>query len=268
MKKIAITIDFVPGSSPKSLEKVFSLDLSLQIPAGRWTCIVGPNGAGKSTLLRAMAGLPTALPVQGKVMLQGQALQSLSPPTRAQQLAWLAQDETGGLDMRVQDVVMLGRLPQQGLLGAASSQDHAACAQAMQQAKCAEFAHRLLGHLSAGQQQRVRLARALATQAKTLLLDEPLTNLDPPHQIDCVQMIRAQVAQGVTVVTVLHELPIALLADDLVLMQEGRVIHQGACQEAATHRALEAVFEGRLSVQQVMGQWVTVALPMSLLAQT
>jgi iron complex transport system ATP-binding protein len=257
MNKVAIDAVFMPTEGLKSS---FFLDLNLQIPAGRWTCIVGPNGAGKSTLLRALAGLPSSLGMNGEITLHGQALQSLSPKQRAVHQAWLAQDETGGLDMRVQDLVMLGRLPHQGLLGSVSAQDHTACQQAMQQTQCAEFADRLLGELSAGQQQRVRLARALATQAKILLLDEPLANLDPPHQIDCVKMIRAQVARGITVVSVLHELPMALLADEMVLMQGGCVVHQGACDEPATHRALEAVFERRIRVQRLQDQWVVMAV--------
>jgi iron complex transport system ATP-binding protein len=255
MKNIAINAVFMPT---KGLKQSFFLDLELYISAGRWTCIVGPNGAGKSTLLRALAGLPASEANAGEVVLQGQAQRSMSALQRAQRLAWLAQDETGGLEMRVKDLVMLGRLPQQGLLGAISAQDHAACVQAMQQAQCHEFTDRLLGELSAGQQQRVRLARALATQAKILLLDEPLANLDPPHQMDCIKMIREQVARGVTVISVLHELPMALLADEMVLMQGGRVMHQGACSDAQTHRALEQVFDQRISVQTLQGQWVVL----------
>jgi iron complex transport system ATP-binding protein len=239
-----------------SLSKCLILsDLNVDFSKGRWISIVGPNGAGKSTLLKALAGL---LSYQGQVLLHGKEIRSLPPRERAQQLAWLAQDETGALDMRVQDVVMLGRLPMLGLLGGITAQDTAACEQAMQQTQTTVFAQRLLGELSAGQQQRVRLARALATQAKVLLLDEPLANLDPPHQMDWLHAIRAQVESGVTVISVLHELPIALLSDDMLILREGGVAHYGACLDTATHRAIEAVFDQRVRVLEIDGMWTVL----------
>jgi iron complex transport system ATP-binding protein len=229
--------------------------LSLSLPQGQWISIVGPNGAGKSTLLKVLAGL---LPYGGEVWLHGQNLRHMRPRERAGQLAWLGQDESGALDQRVSDVVMLGRLPQQGLLGGISAQDWAACNSAMQRTQTLEFADRLLGELSAGQQQRVRLARVLATQAKLLLLDEPLAHLDPPHQMDWLQMIRGQVQQGVTVVSVLHELPMALLADQMLILRKGHLMHQGACNDAVTHGALERVFDRRVRVVRVEGSWAVL----------
>jgi iron complex transport system ATP-binding protein len=247
MKEVALRAINMSASLGKRL--ILS-DISVSFASGRWISIVGPNGAGKSTLLKVLAGL---LPCEGEVKLFENDLRAMPSRERAQQLAWLAQDETGALDMRVQDVVMLGRLPLQGLLGGITAQDLAACESAMQQTQTTEFKERLLGELSAGQQQRVRLARALATQAKVLLLDEPLTNLDPPHQIDWLHAIRAQVDNGTTVISVLHELPMALLADEMLIMQAGRVVYLGECSEAATHRALEAVFDQRVRVVQVEG---------------
>ena len=109
---------------------------------------------------------------------------------------------------------------------------------------------RLLGQLSGGERQRVLLARALATQADLLLMDEPLMHLDPPHQADWIAWVQDLVAQGKTVVSVLHELNVALMSDDMLILQPGgRVHYSGATQEAATHRALEAVFDHRIAVE-------------------
>lgn len=229
--------------------------LNLSLPFGRWVSIVGPNGAGKTTLLKALAGL---LPYSGELSVLGENLRNLPSRERAQQLAWLAQDETGGLDMRVKNVVMLGRLPMQGLLGSVTAKDIAACELAMLQTQTLQFKECLLGELSAGQQQRVRLARALATQAKVLLLDEPLANLDPPHQMDWQQAICEQVKRGTTVISVLHELPMALLADEMLIMQAGRIAHQGRCSDPVTHRALESVFDQRVRVLNAAGHLVVV----------
>lgn len=252
MKEIALRAESIRARIGNSL--IFER-LSLSLPQGQWISIVGPNGAGKSTLLKVLAGL---LPCEGEVLLHGNSLRHMLPRERAQQLAWLAQDESGALDQRVSDVVMLGRLPQQGLLGGISAQDRAACESAMQQTQTLEFADRLLGELSAGQQQRVRLARVLATQAKLLLLDEPLANLDPPHQIDWLQVIRAQVQQGVTVVSVLHELPIALMADAVLVLRHGCVLHQGGVSDVVTHRMIEAAFDHRVRIAAHDATWVVI----------
>jgi iron complex transport system ATP-binding protein len=105
----------------------------------------------------------------------------------------------------------------------------------------------------------VLLARALAVQAPVLLMDEPLANLDPPHQADWLRMVREQIAEGRTVVSVLHEISLALQADDLVILSQGRVAWQGASADGATHRALEQVFQHRIAIHPLAGHWV--ALP-------
>jgi iron complex transport system ATP-binding protein len=116
-----------------------------------------------------------------------------------------------------------------------------------------------LGQLSGGERQRVLLARALAVQAQVLLMDEPLANLDPPHQADWLGIVRALVEQGVTVVSVLHEVSMALHADAVVVMADGRVLHHGPCGDATTHQALCQVFDQRVAIHAIEGQWV--ALP-------
>lgn len=229
--------------------------IDLQITAGRWTCVVGPNGAGKSSLLKALAGL---LPHSGQVLWQGQPLASLSRPQRAQQLSWLGQGEASTLDLRVWDVVMLGRLPHQGWLAAPSAQDAQMVEAALQATQAWAWRERTLGELSGGERQRVLLARAMAGNAPTMLMDEPLTNLDPPHQVDWLEQVHCLLAQGTTVVSVLHEIGMALHADDIVVMQEGRVVHHGAGQDAATHTAIEAVFGQRIRIAALNGQWLVL----------
>ncbi len=232
------------------------IDLVLQ--SGRWTSIVGPNGAGKSTLLKVLAGL---LPHTGTVTLLGQPMAALPGRLRAQQLAWLGQNESTGDDLTAWDVAMLGRLPHQRWLAAPSAADHAAVEQALRATQAWDWRGRTLGQLSGGERQRVLLARALAVQAQVLLMDEPLANLDPPHQADWLCVVRSLVRQGKTVVSVLHETSMALQADQMVIMAKGRVVHQGASVDAATHRALEQVFERRIAIHAVGQQWVALPRP-------
>jgi iron complex transport system ATP-binding protein len=231
-------------------------DLSLQLPQGRWTAIVGPNGACKSTLLKVLAGL---LPHSGQVRLLDRTLAAWTNTERARAMAWLGQNEVAADDLRAYDVVMLGRLPHQAWLAAPNEADHAAVAQAMHMTQTWDWRERSLGQLSGGERQRVLLARALAVQASVLLMDEPLMHLDPPHQADWLALVHDLVRAGTTVLSVLHEISVALQADDLLIMHHGRVLHQGAAHDAATHRALERVFEQRIAIHPVGAQWV--ALP-------
>ena len=234
-------------------EVLHGIDLSFV--AGRWTSIVGPNGAGKSTLLKAMAGL---LSVTGRIFLFDQALMAMDRKQRAQQLSWLGQNETASDDLRVWDVVMLGRMPHQDWLAAPNAQDQAVVEMALRATQAWAWRERSLGQLSGGERQRVLLARAMAVQAQVMLMDEPLANLDPPHQVDWLEQVHCLTAQHTSVISVLHEVSMALHADDMVVMQSGRVVHQGACADAATHRAVETVFDNRIAIHSLDGQWVTL----------
>ena len=254
MKKIAISAESI---SVNAKNRCILNRVDTAIFAGQWTAIVGPNGAGKSTLLRALAGLqPLA---QGQVQLLGQPLAQWPRKAQARQLAWLGQGESAPADLSSYDVAMLGRLPHQNWLAAPSAADHAAVAQALQATQAWDWRDRPLGELSGGERQRVLLARALATQAPVLLKDEPLANLDPPHQSDWMATVRRHAAQGGTVVSVLHELGVALQSDCLIILQAGQLVHHGPSDDAVTHAALEAVFDQRIRVCAVQGQWV--ALP-------
>jgi iron complex transport system ATP-binding protein len=233
-----------------------SIDLALA--AGGWTSIVGPNGAGKSTLLKVLAGL---LPHGGDVRLLGQPLAALPGRVRARRMSWLGQGGAGegsADDLMVYDVAMLGRLPHQRWLATPSDADRAAVEHALRSTQAWEWRDRPLGQLSGGERQRVLLARALAVEAEVLLMDEPLANLDPPHQADWTQTVRQLVANGRTVISVLHELNAALAADTMVVMAGGRVLHHGACSDAATHRALEAVFDQRIVVHRLAHHWMAI----------
>jgi len=230
-------------------------DVALDLQPG-WTAIVGPNGAGKSTLLRALVGLEPL--VAGTVWLDDRPLAHWSPRERACRVAWLAQQgETGG-ELTVHEVVHLGRLPHLGLFAEPGAQDEAQVQQAMADTECAAWQQRRLHELSGGERQRVLLARALAVNAPLLLLDEPATHLDPPHQVALVRLLHRRSRNGTAVVSVLHDLPLALQADRLVVMEAGRVRAVGARDDPALHAALIAVFGDAIRVERMGTRWITV----------
>lgn len=233
--------------------------INVQFPASCWTAIVGPNGAGKSTLLAALAGLQMAKNRQGRVELLGKPLEAWSNQQRARALSWMGQNEAVSLELLGYDVAMLGRLPHQAWLAGPSAADHAVVKQCLERTHAWALSQRPLTQLSGGERQRVLLARALAVQAKVLLMDEPLANLDPPHQSDWMEIVQGLVGRGHTVISVLHELNVALQSDYMVVMQAAHVLHAGLTQSKVTHEALEAVFERRIRIRQVDG--ISVALP-------
>jgi iron complex transport system ATP-binding protein len=219
--------------------------VDLAIDSG-WTAIVGPNGAGKSTLLRALAGLQALH--AGRVLLDGQTLDKVAPSARARRIAWLAQHGEVTGELTVRETVELGRVAHLGLVGTPGLADEAAVAQAMTFVECAAWDARRLHELSGGERQRVLLARALATEAPLLLLDEPTTHLDAPHQVALARLFR-RLAATRSVVTVLHDLPIALQADRIVVLQAGRLVAQGPSTDATLQRTLEAVFGDAIRIE-------------------
>ncbi len=230
-------------------------DVTLRLAAG-WTAIVGPNGAGKSTLLRVLAGLQTA--DAGEVRLGTRLLAELPPRERGQQIAWLAQQSETSGELTVRETVALGRLPHLGLFAAMSAADDLRVQQALADTEATPWQDRRLAELSGGERQRVLLARAIATDAPWLLLDEPTTHLDPPHQVALVRLLQRQVRAGVAVACVLHDLTLALLADHLVVMQTGRIRAAGSRDEPEVHRALIEVFDGAIRIVRHGAHWITL----------
>ncbi|HEY7371399.1 MAG TPA: ABC transporter ATP-binding protein [Polyangia bacterium] len=228
-------------------------DVTVDVQPG-WTAIVGPNGAGKSTLLRVLAGLQA--PQAGEVRLDGQPLGDWTPRERGRRIAWLAQQAAATGDLTAREIVLLGRLPHVGLVASPSAADEAAADRAMEEAECTAWRDRRPHQLSGGERQRVLLARALAVEAPLLLLDEPTTHLDPPHQAALARLLRRRAAAGTTVVSVLHDLSLALVADRVVLMDNGRIRAEGAADDARLHAALVDTFEGAIRVERAGGRWI------------
>lgn len=221
---------------------------SLQLCAGQWMCVCGPNGAGKSTLMRALAGLQT---FEGQIALMGQALGQGRALERALRLTWMGQAQPVPLDLTVRDVVRLGRWPRARLAGHDVASDQQAVNQAIEIMGLQDLVDRGLDRVSGGECQRALLARAMAAATPVMLFDEPLNHLDMPHQRNWLAWLRRQVASGAAALTVMHELNQALAADQLLVMREGRVLHQGAPDQVETREALQEAFGRVLSFHAI-----------------
>ncbi|WP_435174807.1 ABC transporter ATP-binding protein [Actinacidiphila sp. bgisy145] len=216
--------------------------VSVAIPTGQVTMIVGPNACGKSTLLRGLARL--LAPSRGEVLLDGRSIHAL--PTRhvAERLGILPQTPVAPDGIRVVDLVGRGRYPHQGWFRRWSADDDRAVAEALTATDTLELAERCVDELSGGQRQRVWIAVALAQRTGVLLLDEPTTYLDLPHQIEVLDLLTdLNRDRGTTVVTVLHDLNLACrYGDHLIAMKDGAVLAEGAPADVITPATIRELF--------------------------
>jgi iron complex transport system ATP-binding protein len=204
------------------------------------TAVLGPNGAGKTTLLRALAGI---VPHEGRVELCGDAIGSLAARERSKRLAFVPQRSQLGSRLPVYTVVSHGRFAHRGGLSRLSHTDRQAIETAMRRADVVHLAAREFPELSHGEQRRVLLARALATQARVLLLDEPTASLDISHALSLFATLRALAEDGHCVVVVLHQLDDALrFTDRALLLHEGRQVAFGPSPEVITAANVERVY--------------------------
>jgi iron complex transport system ATP-binding protein len=215
-------------------------DASLTLREGEFTALVGPNGAGKTTLVRAIAGVLSA---EGEIRLDGRPLSSYSPRERAKRIAYLPQGNTFHWPMPVGQIVALGRYPHGDPFSPPTDADRLAVAHALAITGTQELAHRPVTHLSGGEKARVALARALATEAKVLLADEPTMSLDPRHQLMVMDLLREQAHRGGGVLAVVHDLALAArYADRVVTIQNGEVSADARPQDALNAERIASVF--------------------------
>lgn len=216
--------------------------LTVAIPDGELTAIVGPNACGKSTLLRTLARLQPA--GSGQAVLDGKAIHRQGRRSVAQRLAILPQTPSAPDGLTVHDLVARGRTPYQSALRQWSQQDAEAVARALDLTNMTGNAHRPLEALSGGQRQRAWIAMALAQETGILLLDEPTTYLDLPHQIELLKLVqRLNRETGRTVAMVLHDINLAArFASRMIALKDGRVLCQGTPSEVVTEAVLQSVF--------------------------
>jgi iron complex transport system ATP-binding protein len=219
--------------------------VSIAANDGELVGLIGPNASGKTTLMRVLAGL--LAPDAG----------TLSPiADRARNVAYLEQNAVAHWPLSVRRLVALGRLPHLGPFQRPGAMDARAIEAAMAEADVVALADRPATSLSAGEKARVFLARALATEPRVILADEPVASLDPYHQIQVMELLRGHAARG-AVVAVLHDLALATrFCDRLVLLHRGRIAAQGAPRDVLTKRTLAHVY----SVTAAFGDGYVVPL--------
>jgi iron complex transport system ATP-binding protein len=217
-------------------------DVTFTAPAAAVTVLLGPNGAGKSTILKAAAGL---LPHAGHIRLAGHDARGLDEKARAREVAYVPQASALEAPLPVREVVAQGRYAHRapGLFYRPLPADEAAVAAALHRADVAALADRPFSQLSHGERRRVLIARALASGAGILLLDEPTAGLDVGHALALLDVLRDVATQGTAVILVLHQLQeAAAIADLAVLLSAGRIRHQGPIADVVAPGPIRSVY--------------------------
>ena len=227
--------------------------VDLTLDEGEWIGLIGPNGAGKTTLLRAIARL---VPFSGSIELQGRSTAAMRRSELSRLIAVVPQDPSTPPWMTVGEYVLLGRTPHLGALAKEGRRDLEAAARALDRLDLSGFGERPLGTLSGGEKQRVVVARALAQEARIILLDEPTAALDIGHQqqaLDLLDLLRGE--SGLTLVAAMHDLTLAAqYAERMVLLDSGRVVADGLPRDVLTEETIARHYGASIDIVPVGGR--------------
>jgi iron complex transport system ATP-binding protein len=236
-----ITVHY-PGAARAALSHV-----SMAVPRGSFTAIIGPNGSGKSTLIRVLLGSLRAQ--HGRALFEGAELASYTRRQLARRIGAVTQIEDMPFPVTVRELVGTGRYVHLGAWRAETDLDRAAVQRALDRCDIGPLADRPINRVSGGERQRARIARALAQEPTTLVLDEPTAALDIAHEMSVFELLRSLTHTGVTVLIATHHINhAARFADQLILLHEGAVAARGTAGQVMTRRTLEAVYHWPLEI--------------------
>lgn len=222
--------------------------LTFEADRGRLIGLLGPNGSGKTTLMRCISGL---LPYDGKLELDGREVDAWNPGALALKLAFVRQAVSLSFDFTVSELVLLGRSPHKRWLQDYTPGDLLQMEDALHRVDLDGFRGRSVLSLSGGELQRVMLAQALVQEAEVLLLDEPTAHLDVHYQFEFMDLVADVVRHGCTAIAVFHDLEMAArYADDVIVLNGGRVAAAGSPGEVLTEDLIANVFRMQASLHR------------------
>jgi len=235
--------------------------VSFDVPANAITAVVGPNGSGKSTLVRALLG---RVPVErGRIEVDGTDAAELDRRELARRVAVVSQREEPTFPLAVSDYIALGRHPHAHLWSSTDPDAPDAIANAIADAHVSAFVDRTTDELSGGEWQRVRIARALAQNAKALVLDEPTTYLDIGHEMAVFELLDTLARREQAVLVVSHQLNlVARFAHHVVLLHQGVIAAAGAPADVMRGDVLERVYDWPLVVTRDPAVGAPALLPL------
>lgn len=217
--------------------------LSLDINRKDFLVIIGPNGSGKTTLLRLVSRV--LKPRSGEILYEGNSITEMSLKEFCRKVAYVSQDIATGFSFTVMELVLMGRIPHLKRLQFESKRDIEIALEKLRLTDTLYLKDKRIDELSAGERQRVVIARALTQEPELLFLDEPTSHLDIGHQIQALDLLKKlNRDSNLTIVMILHDLNLAsAYSSRIALLDKGNIFKEGSPKEVLTYQNIEAVYK-------------------------
>lgn len=239
-------------------------DVTLELVSGEVLCLLGPNGSGKTTLFKTLLGLLS--PQQGSVLINDHDTRNLAHDAIARQISYVPQAHGAFFPYTVRELVLMGRTAHLDLFAVPAARDHAASRLAIERMGIAHLADAIYTQISGGERQLALIARALAQEARLVIMDEPTANLDFGNQVRVLERIRALAGEGIGVLLSTHDPDHAFLcADRVAMLHHGSLMACGMTADVMTTDHLQKLYGVEVVVTSValaQGRTRKVCLPL------
>lgn len=230
-----------------STERTVLNNISVSFAPDTITSVLGPNGSGKTTMLKILLGL--IQPLAGQVLIDGTDLQTIPLKERAKLMAYVPQKHNAVFDYKVIDVVAMGRVAYSNIFSNTGKKDIEIAMECLERMGIAHLSEKPYTKISGGEQQMVLIARALAQQAKIIILDEPVTGLDYGNQIKLLKILKELASEGKTCIKTTHYPEHALWTSGrAVFMRNGHILAEGLTTDVVTSENLKAIYDTEIAV--------------------
>ena len=234
-------------------------NLTFSIEAGKLLSVLGPNGVGKSTLFRCLLGLNKVY--TGTVQINKADIKTFTTRQMAETMAYIPQSHSSTFNYSVVEMVVMGTAHRVSKFSTPSVNDYEKAYDALDQMNMRSYAERYFNELSGGEQQMILIARALAQQAKILLMDEPTSNLDFGNQLRVMEKIKMLTEKGYTVVQSSHNPQHAMMfSDEIMALYAGQIIAKGIPSNVVTKELLETLYKTNVEILEVKGEQLILPL--------